>query len=60
MIARRIGAVVAAAGLATAPLATDARVIRVGKSAPRSILSCLPIPPGRATRAAIAPRRVTP
>lgn len=30
MIARRIAAIMAAAGLASAPLATDARVIRVG------------------------------
>ncbi|ALJ15245.1 hypothetical protein [Sphingopyxis macrogoltabida] len=47
MIARRIGAVVAAAGLATAPLATDARVIRVGTCGGAAQHLVLPADPAR-------------
>ncbi|MBE1529667.1 hypothetical protein GGC65_004123 [Sphingopyxis sp. OAS728] len=48
MIARRMGAVVAAAGLAAAPLATDARVIRVracGGAAQHLVLPADPAQP---------------
>jgi len=47
MIARRIGAIVAAAGLATAPLATDARVIRVGACGAAAQHLVLPADPVR-------------
>lgn len=48
MIARRVAAIVAAAGLASAPLATDARVIRVracGAAAQRLVLPANPARP---------------
>ena len=47
MIARRIAAVLAAAGLATAPLATDARVVRVGTCGGAAQHLVLPADPAR-------------
>lgn len=47
MIARRIAAIMAAAGLASAPLATDARVIRVGACGAAAQHLVLPADPVR-------------
>lgn len=47
MIARRIAAIAAAAGLASAPLATDARVIRVGACGGAAQHLVLPADPAR-------------
>ena len=47
MTARRIAAIMAAAGLASAPLATDARVIRVGACGAAAQHLVLPADPAR-------------
>jgi len=47
MTARRIAAIMAAAGLASAPLATDARVIRVGACGAAAQHLVLPADPVR-------------